>query len=127
MSIYMGLGPIHALSMAFGDSPLHHGTLVTVVMPAVMRFYNGMEGGKLQRIAEAMDLCADRDAGNRIAEAVAQMNQSLGLPASVRRMGYDKSDLDRMIDAAHDSYFNLTTPKRPTREEYRRLVIEVLG
>jgi hypothetical protein len=34
MSIYLGLGPIHALSLAFGDSPLHHGTLATVVMPA---------------------------------------------------------------------------------------------
>jgi len=76
-----------------------------------------MEGGKLQRIAETMDLPADRDAGNRIADAVAQMNQSLGLPASVRNMGYEKSDLDRMIDAADDSYFNLTAPKRATREE----------
>lgn len=127
MSIYMGLGPIHALSMAFGDAPLHHGTLVTVVMPAVMRFYNGMDGGKLQRIAEAMGIPADRDAGNRIADAVAQMNEDLGLPVSVRKMGYDKSDLERMIDAAHGSYFNLTTPKRPSREEYRCLVTEVLG
>jgi 4-hydroxybutyrate dehydrogenase len=127
MSIYMGLGPIHALSMAFSDSPLHHGTLVTVVMPAVMRFYNGMEGGKLQSIARAMSLKADGDAGNRIADAVAQMNAGLGLPASVRQMGYEKRDIDRMVDDAHRSYFNLTAPRQPSREDYQKLVTEVLG
>ncbi len=127
MSIYMGLGPIHALSMAFGDSPLHHGTLVTVVMPAVMRFYNGMNGGKLQRIAQAMNLKADRDAGNRIADAVANMNARLGLPASVRQMGYEKDDIERMVDEAHGSYFNLTAPRQPTREDYQKLIVEVLG
>lgn len=127
MSIYLGLGPIHALSMAFGDSPLHHGTLVTVAMPAVMRFYNGLEGDRLQRIAAAMNLEADRDAGNRIADAVARMNADLGLPASVRQMGYRKTDVGRMAEEARRAYFNLTAPRQPTREEYARLVVEVLG
>jgi 4-hydroxybutyrate dehydrogenase len=127
MSIYLGLGPIHALSVAFGDSPLHHGTLVTVAMPAVMRFYNGMEGDKLQRIAMAMNLEGDRDAGNRIADAVARMNADLGLPASVRQMGYQKTDVGRMVEEARRAYFNLTAPRQPTREEYARLVAEVLG
>jgi len=127
MSIYLGLGPIHALSMAFGDSPLHHGTLVTVAMPAVMRFYNGLEGDRLQRIAAAMNLEGDRDAGNRIAVAVARMNADLGLPASVRQMGYQKTDVGRMVEEARRAYFNLTAPRQPTREEYARLVVEVLG
>ena len=127
MSIYLGLGPIHALSMAFGDSPLHHGTLVTVAMPAVMRFYNGLEGDRLQRIAAAMNLEGDRDAGNRIADAVTRMNADLGLPASVRQMGYRKTDVGRMVEEARRAYFNLTAPRQPTREEYEMLVVEVLG
>jgi len=127
MSIYLGLGPIHALSVAFGDGPLHHGTLVTVAMPAVMRFYNGLQGGGLERVAEAMNLTPDRDAGCRIADAVARMNGELGLPATVRQMGYKKTDLGRMVDEALRSYFNLTAPRQPTREDYARLVAEVLG
>ena len=47
MAIYMGLGPIHSLSMAFGDSPLHHGTLVTDSMPAIMSFYDGRGNSNL--------------------------------------------------------------------------------
>ncbi len=128
MAIYMGLGPIHALSMCFGDSPLHHGTLVTVAMPAVMRFFNGkLADSMLERYAEAMNLTADKDSGNRIADAVSEMNAKLGLPATVREMGYEKTDVDRMIQEAYDSPFNLPSPIRPSLEDYEKLVTEVLG
>ncbi len=127
MAIYAGLGPIHALSMAFGDSPLHHGTLVTVATPAVMRFYNDLPGMRMQRLAEAMGLAGDQDAGLRIADAVEQMNASLGLPASVRAMGYARTDTVRMVDEATRSDFNLTAPRRPSRQDYQHLVSAVLG
>ncbi|MEK9679199.1 MAG: iron-containing alcohol dehydrogenase [Rhodospirillaceae bacterium] len=127
MAIYMGLGPIHALSMAFGDSPLHHGTLVTVAMPAVMRFYNGRNDVRLAQVAEAMRLTPDADAGNRIADATAELNKKLGLPATVRKMGYDKNDIERMIDDAHGSYFNHAAPVAPSRDDYVGIVTEVLG
>ncbi len=127
MAIYMGLGPVHALSMAFSDSPLHHGTLVTVSMPAVMRFYNGMEDERLQGIAGAMGLVADADAGNRIADRTAELNAAMGLPATVREMGYDKTDVEHMIDAAAADKFNLPAPKVPTRADYEKIVPAVLG
>jgi hypothetical protein len=114
--------------MCFGDSPLHHGTLVTVAMPAVMRFFNGkLENGVLERFAEAMNLVADKDAGNRIADAVTDINAKLGLPSTVREMGYEKTDVSRMIQEAHDSPFNLPSPIRPCMADYEQLVAEVLG
>jgi 4-hydroxybutyrate dehydrogenase len=128
MAIYMGLGPIHALSMAFGDSPLHHGTLVTVAMPAVMRFFNGkISGNGLERYAEAMGVTGDKDAGNRIADAVAEMNDKLGLPSTVREMGYEKTDIDRMVKECCDSGFNHSAPIVPSPDEYEKIVLEVLG
>jgi len=128
MAIYMGLGPIHALSMAFGDSPLHHGTLVTVSMPAIMRFYNSkLENGKLEKFAEAMKLTGDKNAGDRIADAVAELNSKMGLPSTVREMGYDKTDIDRMVKDCCNSHFNFPAPICPSPEEYKKIVIEVLG
>ena len=44
MAIYRGLGPVHALANTFGDADLHHGMLVTVSAPAVVRFYEGPAG-----------------------------------------------------------------------------------
>jgi alcohol dehydrogenase class IV len=55
------------------------------------------------------------------------MNANLGLLASVRQMGYRKTDVGRMVEEVRRVYFNLTAPRQPTREEYERLVVEVLG
>ena len=127
MSIYMGLGPIHSLSMAFGDSPLHHGTLVTVSMPAVMRFYDGKIDDRLDNIAHAMGLDSGVGVGERIAKLVEDIYSRSGLPSGVREMGYEKKDLEAIIDDAFNSHFNATAPVRPTREEYRKIVTDVLG
>jgi alcohol dehydrogenase class IV len=128
MAIYMGLGPIHALSMTFGNSPLHHGTLVTVAMPAVIRFYNGkIAGNALERIAEAMGLTADKQSGNRIADAVAELNAKLGLPSTIRQMGYNKTDIEQMVRDSCESHFNATAPIIPNAEEYEKIIVEVLG
>ena len=37
MLVNKGLGPGHALANTFGDQGLHHGTLVTLALPAVLR------------------------------------------------------------------------------------------
>jgi 4-hydroxybutyrate dehydrogenase len=121
MSIYMGLGPIHALSMAFGDSPLHHGTLVTVAMPTIMRFYNGkIKDNRLKRLAEAMNLKGDKDAGNHIADSVAEINDRLGLPSNVREMGYMKTDIERMVKDCCDSDLITQLPYDPALKNMKR-------
>ncbi|MBT4719662.1 MAG: iron-containing alcohol dehydrogenase [Rhodospirillaceae bacterium] len=123
MAIYMGLGPMHALANAFGDSPLHHGTLVTVSAPAVMRFYENHLDEKLTLIHAAMGL----DDGMDIATGIEALNERIGMPASVREMGYDGSDLDTLTQVTIDSHFNAAAPVLPTDEEYRKIVEEVLG
>ena len=127
MSIYMGLGPIHSLSMAFGDSPLHHGTLVTVLMPAVMRFYDDKIADKLNAIAHAMGQEGGQGVGERIAKFTEEINSRLGLPSSVREMGYEKNDFEAITDDAFSSHFNMTAPVMPTREEFRQIIADVLG
>ena len=127
MAIYMGLGLIHSLSMAFSNSPLHHGTLVSVSMPAVMRYYDGKIDDRLDAIAHAMGLEGGRGVGERIAQLIEDTNSRLGLPLGVREMGYEKNDIEVMTDDVLSSLFNLTAPLIPTREEYRNIVIDVLG
>lgn len=127
MSIYMGLGPIHSLSMAFGDSPLHHGTLVAVSMPAVMRYYDGKIDNKLDAISHAMGLESGSGVGDRIARLVEEINSRLGLPSGVREMGYEKNDVGAITDDAFNSHFNITAPVRPSREEFRQIVVDVLS
>jgi 4-hydroxybutyrate dehydrogenase len=93
-----------------------------------MRFYNGrIKGNALEQIAEAMGLTADKESGNRIADAVAEMNAKIGLPSTVRKMGYDKTDIGQMVQDSCESHFNFSAPIRPNADEYEKIVIEVLG
>ncbi|MEE2761075.1 MAG: iron-containing alcohol dehydrogenase [Pseudomonadota bacterium] len=123
MAIYMGLGPIHALANAFGDSPLHHGALVTVSAPAVMRFYENHLKEKLALIHAAMGLDDSVD----IATGIETLNQRLGLPATVRELGYEGSNIETLTRVTIDSHFNLSAPVLPNDEEFQRIVEKVLG
>ncbi len=123
IAIYRGLGPVHALANTFGDADLHHGMLVTVSAPAVIRFYEGKLDSELAEIAAAMGRSGKPD----VARGIEELNARLGLPASLREMGYDKTDLDDMSADAAASHFNLTARAVPTRDEYRRIVSDVLG
>ena len=123
ITIYRGLGPVHALANTFGDADLHHGMLVTVSAPAVVRFYEGKLDSELAEIAAAMGQSGKPD----VARGIEELNARLGLPASLREMGYDKTDLDDMSADAAASHFNLTARAVPTRDEYRRIIVDVLG
>ena len=123
MAIYRGLGPVHALANTFGDADLHHGMLVTVSAPAVVRFYAGLLDPLLADIAGAMGLGGEPD----VASGIEELNARLGLPGSLREMGYDKSDLDDMSADAAASHFNRTASVVPSREEYRQIIVDVLG
>ena len=48
-----GLGAGHALANTFGDQGLHHGTLVTLALPAVLRRLDPYVNDKLKAMAEA--------------------------------------------------------------------------
>jgi alcohol dehydrogenase class IV len=117
-----GLGPVHALANTFGDQGLHHGAMVTIAMPAVLRVYEARYPAKTQKLAEALRLTSGTPA-----EAVADMNERLGIPATMRALGYKGGELDELATDSHRSFFNATAPFHPSIAEYRVLVEEVLG
>jgi 4-hydroxybutyrate dehydrogenase len=123
MAIYMGLGPIHVLGHVFADSPLHHGALITASAPAVMRYFEPHFPEQLARLAEAMGL-AD---GKSVADGITELNDRIGLTTSVRELGYPEKDLDQLADYAEAVHFNATSPRRPTRDDYRNIIADALG
>ena len=116
-----GLGPVHALANTFGDQGLHHGAMVTIAMPAVLRGYEKRYPEKMQKLADALAFTPGRPA-----QAVAEMNWRLGIPASMRKLGYTGGDVAELAEDSHKSFFNATAPHHPSVEEYRALVVEVL-
>ena len=122
MAISKGLGCAHALSMAFSDSDLHHGAIVTVSLPVVLRFVAPAAGDKLAAIADAMG-CPP---GASVADALAALNARVGLPTTIRALGYRGNDYEGLAAFARDCHFSRTSPLVPGLDDYRRIVGELL-
>lgn len=123
MAIYKRLGPVHTLGHIFGNSPLHHGALVALCMPPVMRFYQGHVDGRLGRVAEATGVAS----GGDLAGTVAALNARIGLPSGVRELGYLGNDLDALATDAAKGAFDANAPRKPTKADYRIIIEQALG
>jgi len=123
MSISKGLGPAHALGNTFGDRGFRHGTLVTMALPRVLSFIEKYATSQMDRLAEAMGL----PSRGAVPDAVKAFNARLGLPSSLREIGYPDGDRDEMADDAAKSFFNAWSPHRPTQAEYKTLIQEMMG
>ena len=122
MAISKGLGCAHALSMTFSDSDLHHGALVTVSLPVVMRFIEPAASDKLAQVAEAMGAAP----GESAADTIAALNARVGLPPTIRALGYRGNDHEALAAFAAENYFNRGSPRMPTLDDYRRIIAELL-
>jgi alcohol dehydrogenase class IV len=121
--ISKGLGPAHALGNTFGDRGFRHGILVTVALPSVLCIIEKYATDKMDRLAKAMGLNSREGVPN----AIKAFNARLGLPTSLRKIGYPDGDRDEMADNAANSFFNDRSPRPPTSAEYKALIQEIMG
>jgi 4-hydroxybutyrate dehydrogenase len=121
LAFQKGLGAVHALSHPLGGLavPLHHGTLNAVLLPHVLRFNAPAIEAVLPLLAAAMDKPAD---AALLADAIADLSRSIGLPATLGEMGVPVGTLPAIADAAMLDHHHLTTPRRATREDYLALL-----
>ena len=123
MSISKGLGPAHALGNTFGDRGFRHGMLVTMALPSVLRFIEKHVTDKMDRLAEVMKLPSKK----AVPDGIKAFNARLGLPTSLRDIGYPDGDRDEMAEDAAKSFFNAWSPHPPTQAEYKALIREIMG
>lgn len=123
MAIHMGLGPGHAIANTTGDQGLHHGMMVTIAMPEVLRIMERHVPEKTRLVAEALGGKPDEGA----ADLVAALNGRVGIPATLRALGYEGGDLDEMAEEAARSHFLGRSPYRPSAAEFRTMLAAVMG
>ena len=123
ISILKGLGLDHAIGNTLGDRGFHHGTLVTVILPSVLRFHESHAGDRMKSMAAAFELGSAEEIG----EAVKQLNKRVGLPTNLNDIGYVIDDIDRVAEICVDSYFNRTSPRVPTHDEYKTIIADAMS
>lgn len=123
LAFIKGLGAVHAMSHAAGRirrlNP-HHGTLNAVFLPAVLRFNQGQCEEKYVRLRQAMGLAPGAD----LAEAIAQMNRAIGIPAGLGAMGVIEDDIPELIAYAQKDLAARSNPRRASDAEFEAMIKE---
>jgi len=125
LTFQKGLGAVHALSHALGglrEPSLHHGTLNAILLPPVLRFNAGHVGDKMKRLHAAMDLPPDAD----LAAEIEALNHRLNIPKGLRTLGVPSEKLPWVIERALEDHSHATNPRPVMREDYARLLAEVM-
>jgi alcohol dehydrogenase class IV len=62
-----------------------------------------------------------------VADAVAALNQRLGLPAGLGAMGLRQEAVEKIADGALGDHCHLSTPRQPTKAQYIELIEQSWG
>jgi 4-hydroxybutyrate dehydrogenase len=109
LTFQKGLGAVHALSHPLGGlskTPLHHGTLNSILLPAVLRFNEPFAEEKYVRIRHALGLENSAD----LSAFSAGFAAGPGLPDRLGAVGVDKALLRDVAAAAGRDHSHATNP-----------------
>jgi 4-hydroxybutyrate dehydrogenase len=110
LAFQKGLGAVHSLSHPLGglvSRGLHHGTLNAIFLPHVLRFNHAACPDKLDALAHRMGLRGGLD----LPDALARLNERLGLPTRLRDLGVTRDDLAPLAEAAWRDHCTPTNPR----------------
>lgn len=127
----VGLGLVHGMAHPLGalfDIP--HGVANAVLLPTVMEFNMPCCIAKYRRIAEAMgvDTAAmnDDEAAQAACDAVKQLSQTVGIPATLTELGITENDIPALTAQALEDVCTPGNPRPVTDEDvtgiYRSLL-----
>ena len=124
MAFQKGLGCVHSLSHSLGgvDPRLHHGTLNAMFLPAVVRFNAEVDSLKRERRLDRMAHAMGLSSGGDVADAITDMNASLGLPTGLAAMGVERKQFDHIIKGALADHCHKTNPRLASGQEYEALL-----
>lgn len=120
-----GLGSVHALSHAAGrlkEKKLHHGTLNAIFLPHLLRFNDGAAPEKYERLRFAMGLAANADLG----DAIARLNEDLGIPARLSAIGVEASDGPGVVEYALNDLAHEGNARPAEQGDYERIFEQAL-
>ena len=119
------LGIVHSIAHTFGaEYGVPHGLANAIVLPYGLRF--NMEDPKTaKRYGELAALVGETD----LLEAAMKLRRRINVPETMREVVKDEADvmakLDALVDKAFADVCTPFTPRMPSREEMRSLILEV--
>ena len=126
LAFVKGLGGVHALSHSAGrlhEKKLHHGTLNAIFLPHILRFHDGAADDKYERLRKDMGLKPGAD----LADAIDELNQSLGIPETLKDIGLAEEDGPGIVEYALNDLAHFGNPKPMSADDYAAVYAKALG
>ena len=122
MCLQKSLGGAHAMATPLGELHLHHGTLVGILLPHILRFN--------ARVAE--EAIEHLKAAAGVEEAVAahewmhDLVREIGLPTRLSELGVDPGLLPGIAEKASRDHLSATNPRKASATDYLQLLREAM-
>ncbi|KMW57189.1 Alcohol dehydrogenase [Candidatus Rhodobacter oscarellae] len=118
MCLQKALGAAHAMANPLGALGLHHGTLIGVLLPHVLRCNEGHADAAMSELRAAIGLHPSAALHDWARDLVAQ----LGLPGTLGALGVDAAVLPEMARKASQDRLSQTNPRPLTQADYLALL-----
>lgn len=123
MAMPLGLGAMHGLAVPMDGPGVHHGTVVGILAPHVLAFYERYGEPKLESLREIFRLRARRGA---VSGAFARLLEATGLPSTLSAAGVTAELAAQAVRYAPTSPYHRNSPIQPTPLEYEQLIAEAM-
>ncbi len=114
MALQKGLGGAHAMANPLGEAGHHHGTLIGILLPHILRFNRPAAGDAMTEVANAMGL----EGPDAVADGVAAIAAEIGLPGTLGAVGVTGGVLPDIADRAELEHLSRTNPRKATATDY---------
>ncbi|MEF2097340.1 iron-containing alcohol dehydrogenase [Bacillus sp. CFBP9009] len=128
-----GVGAVHALAYPLGGKfKVPHGVANSLLLPFVMKYNAVADLEKFAEVAVAMGENVEglsiREAADRAVQALAQLSEDVGIPASLKDVGVTPSDIPALAEEASkvDRLLN-NNPRWLTVKEIQKIYEEAYG
>ncbi|UZR92328.1 iron-containing alcohol dehydrogenase [Chondrinema litorale] len=113
-----GLGIIHSLAHPLGPVvDAHHGTAISIMFPHGLAYNYAGNEEKFDRLAYAIKA----ESGDKLADYIAKLNKSFGLPLTLKEIGVQESDVDKLAQLASEDFCLPSNPKPATKEDFLKI------
>lgn len=122
MCLQKALGGCHAMATPLGELHLHHGTLIGVLLPHILRFNEGHAEAAYADLRIAMTVPDDQELHRWMTGFIA----GLGLPTTLGALNVDPTLLPGIAEKASKDHLSATNPRPAQAADYLQLLKDAM-
>ena len=123
MCLQKALGGAHAMATPLGELHLHHGTLIGVLLPHVLRFNRGFADAAYADLRVALGTAAQTELHHWMTDFVS----GIGLPTTLSELGVKAAVLPSIAEKASTDHLSATNPRPATAQDYLDMLTDAMS